>query len=97
MQKRRQSGIPAPRSAVLALGVFSAPAAADESGYLNALEPEYPFLAADQLSSEGHQVCGFIRAGNLSADAVVLAQSDLGASAPVALDIVMSAARHLGC
>jgi len=76
---------------------FAAPAAADEGGYLHALQATYPTVGTQQLLSEGIKICSAIRGGMNSTTAVAMVQRDLGVSVPAAGDIVSAAAVHLGC
>ena len=76
---------------------FAAPAPADTGGYLQALVPNYPTVGAQQLVSEGAKVCGAIRSGMNSPQAVQMVQDDLGVSVPTADDIVSAAVIHLDC
>jgi hypothetical protein len=76
---------------------FAAPATADASGYLQALQGRYPSLTAEQLLSEGQRVCGAIGNGMNATDAMVMVQRQLGVSMPAAGDIVSAAVIHLGC
>jgi Protein of unknown function (DUF732) len=76
---------------------FAAPAAADEGGYLYALQDRYTSLSAQQLLAEGRTVCNAISSGMNSTSAVVMVQKHLGVSVPAAGDIVSAAVVHLGC
>ncbi|GAC1642290.1 MAG: hypothetical protein NVS4B6_14320 [Mycobacterium sp.] len=76
---------------------FAPPAAADTSGYLQALQPSYTSLSAQQLLSEGARVCDSLRKGVNSPQAVLMVQRDLGVSIPASVDIVAAAVVNLGC
>jgi hypothetical protein len=75
----------------------AAPAAADESGYLQQLVPKYVFLSPQQLLDEGHKVCDAIHRGMISPDAAIMVQKDLAVSVTAAVDIVGAAGVQLGC
>jgi hypothetical protein len=84
--------------AVVATAVaLSAPAAADETAYLQRLQARYVFLSADQLLSAGAKVCSATRSGHTSADAVTMVRNDLGVSISAAGDIVSTAIVDLDC
>jgi hypothetical protein len=76
---------------------FAAPATADASGYLQALQNRYPSLTAEQLLSEGQAVCNAISNGMNSTDALRMVQKHLGVSVAAADDIVSAAVIDLGC
>ena len=76
---------------------FAAPATADASGYLEALQSRYPSLTAEQLLSEGQTVCNAISNGMNGTDATLMVQRHLGVSMSAAGDIVSAAIIHLGC
>jgi hypothetical protein len=83
---------------VLASTVMAAaPAAADESTYLQLLAPKYVFLSTQQLLDEGHKVCDAIHRGMISPDAANMVQKDLAVSLAVGVDIVGAAGVQLGC
>jgi hypothetical protein len=75
----------------------AAPAHADQSEYLKALQPRLPFLSTEQLLTEGSRVCASNHSGRPSADAVPTVSKDLGVSVSVASDIVAAAVVHLDC
>jgi hypothetical protein len=76
---------------------FAAPAGADEGAYLQKLQPEYPFLTAEQLLSAGRTVCSTTTSGVGSATALQVVQKDLRVSVSAAGDIVAAAIVDLGC
>ena len=77
--------------------VLAAPAAADEGGYLQALQDRYTSLTPQQLLSEGRAVCSAISNGTNATAALQMVQKHLGVSVAVAGDIVSAAVVHLGC
>ena len=79
----------------IAVGVAS-PASANETDYLR-LKDRLTYLTTQQLLSEGYRVCGAIRNGMISPDAVNMVSKDLAVSVDVALDIVSAAVGELGC
>lgn len=76
---------------------FAAPAAADEDGYLQALQDRYTSLTAQQLLSEGRAVCSAISNGTNATAALQMVQERVGVSVAAAGDIVSAAVVHLGC
>ena len=76
---------------------FAAPAAADQDGYLQTLQPLYVNLSAQQLLDEGAKVCEVISSGNPSPTATVMVSKDLGISLAASLDIVSAAVAELDC
>jgi hypothetical protein len=86
-------------TAALAAGIAvgaPAPAAANESDYLR-LKDTLNYLTTQQLLSEGYKVCGAIRNGMRSPDAVNLVTKDLAVGVDDALDIVSVAVVELSC
>ena len=86
-------------AAALAAGIAAttaAPAAASEGDYLK-LKDRFNYLTAQQLLSEGYRVCGAIRNGVRSTDAVDMVIKDLKVSTEAGLDIVAAAVVDLGC
>jgi hypothetical protein len=78
---------------------FSAPAAADEAGFLQ-LQEQLNFLTVDQLRTEGYRVCQATNRGVSGADAVNMVSKDLrktGISVSAASKIVATAITELGC
>jgi hypothetical protein len=83
-------------AAGIAIGV-APPAAADESDYLNQLQPKFANLTTEQLLTEGYKVCRFISAGRPSPDAIPMVVQDLQISVAAATDIVPAAIEELDC
>jgi hypothetical protein len=84
--------------AVVALVVVRAgPAAADQSDYLQTLQPKYAYLTQQQLMTEGNKVCRATHSGSPASDIVPRVQKDLAVSVSVASDVVTTAIVHLGC
>ncbi|OAN28415.1 hypothetical protein A4X20_30160 [Mycolicibacterium iranicum] len=88
--------------AALALGigiaVTTAPAAsADQDSYLQRIEPTMTFLTRDQILTEGHKVCQFLRSGHSSSDALPMVIEDLDMSVPSAVDLIIAAVVELDC
>jgi len=86
--------------AVSALGFAmmpTAPASADEAGYLQLLQPKYVFLSPQQLLDEGYKVCNNIHNGMTSPDAANMVQKEMSVSLSMAVDLVGAAAVQLGC
>jgi hypothetical protein len=84
-------------TAIVASLAFAAPAAASSADYLNAVQPWYTNVTAEQLLSEGMRVCTAIRSGMTSPQAVQMVQDDIGVSVTAAGDIVSAAVVHLDC
>ena len=88
-------------AAAAAFAVMTAsPAQANESDYLQVLQPKYTFLSAQQLLDEGHKVCqvvGHSGNGMISPDTVNMVVKDLMVSTAVANDLVAVAIVDLPC
>ncbi|GLP79768.1 DUF732 domain-containing protein [Mycobacterium antarcticum] len=84
----------------LAIGIAigAAPtAAAEESDYLDQLQPSLAFLSTEQLLTEGYRVCQFIGAGRPSADAIPMVVKDLQVTVATAYTLVPAALSTLDC
>jgi hypothetical protein len=84
-------------TATVASLTFAAPAAADTADYLNAVQPWYTNVTAEQLLSEGMRACSAVRSGMTSPQAVQMVQNDLGVSITASADIVAAAVVHIDC
>ena len=87
-------------AAGLALGIAvagAAPAAADETAYLNVLMPRYVYLDEQQVIAEGYKVCEAMERGVGASEIVPMVQRDLKVPAATAVDIVSAAAASFGC
>jgi hypothetical protein len=83
---------------LLITAVTSAPvAAADETSYLQRIEPRMAQLTRDQILTEGYKVCQLTRSGHGSSDAIPMVTKDLAVSVPAAADIIAAAVVELGC
>jgi hypothetical protein len=82
---------------IVASLAFAAPASADTAEYLNAVQPWYTNVTAEQLLSEGFRVCSAVSSGMTSPQAVQMVLDDLGVSMTAAGDIVAAAVVHLDC
>lgn len=76
---------------------LAAPAAADNSTYLQSLQPRYAYLSESQLLSAGSQACASARSGLPASDNVVKVSKNLGISTSAAYEIVVAGIIHLGC
>jgi hypothetical protein len=84
-------------AAATSLGV-AVPAHADQQGFLNHLEPQWAFLSAEQLLTEGHKACNAILAGSSASDATAMVAADLKTNdLVVSSEIVRTAVTQLGC
>jgi hypothetical protein len=61
------------------------------------MQASYAFLSEQQLRSEGAKICGLLRSGVPSADAVIMVRNDLGVSISAAGEIVSAAVVQLDC
>jgi hypothetical protein len=84
-------------TAIMASLAFAAPATANTADYLQAVQPWYTNVTAEQLLSEGMRVCSAVRSGMTSPVAVQMVVDDLGVSLTAAGDIVSAAVIHLDC
>jgi hypothetical protein len=87
-------------SAVACAVMAASPAQATESEYLQALQPKFTFLSAQQLLDEGHKVCrviGHNGNGMTAPDTVIMVSNDLAVSMEVADEIVATAVVDLPC
>lgn len=73
----------------------AAPAQAEESTYLELVQPKFAYLSVEQLRTEGYRVCSATRSGMNSMDAMGMVQKDLGVTVPTSIDIVVAAVVHL--
>jgi hypothetical protein len=80
----------------IAIGVAPT-AAADESDYLDQLQPRLAFLSAKQLVTEGYKVCRYVSVGRPTADAIPMVVHDLQVSVAAAYAIVPAAIEELDC
>ena len=84
----------------LAIGVSvgGAPtAAADETEYLDQLQPRMAFLSTSQLLTEGYKVCRYVSFGRPTGDAIPMVMKDLQVSVAAAYAIVPAAVEQLDC
>ncbi len=84
----------------LAVGIAigAAPtAAAEESDYLNQLQPRFANLTSDQLLTEGYKVCRYLSVGRPSADAIPMVMQDLQVTVAAAYAIIPAAIAQLDC
>ncbi|MEU0497690.1 DUF732 domain-containing protein [Mycobacterium sp. NPDC006124] len=81
-------------AALTAIGV-SAPAAADEAGYLNELAPRLTSLSTQQLRTEGYKVCRYVGAGRPTADAIPVVMNDLKTTVAGAMYVISASMREL--
>ena len=84
-------------AATVASVTFATPAAPDPGEYLQAVQPWYTNVTAEQLLSEGMRVCSAVRSGMTSPQAVQMVVDDLGVSITAAGDIVSAAVVYLDC
>jgi hypothetical protein len=82
--------------AVTTLGL-AAPASAEDSTYLQMLQPRYNYLSASQLMSAGNKACSATQSGMPASDITVMLSKDLGVSTSTAYEIVVNAFNYLGC
>ena len=85
-------------SAVAASAIgLAAPAAADSSTFLAALESRYAYLSESQLLTAGSKACANARRGVTAADNVIMVSKYLGISTSAAVEIVTAGITHLDC
>ena len=84
----------------LAIGVsigVAPTAAADETEYVNQLQPRLAFLTTSQLLTEGYKVCRYVSVGRPTGDAIPMVVKDLQVSVAAAYAIVPAAVEQLDC
>lgn len=80
----------------VALGV-AAPAAADNSSYVQALQSRYAFMSESELISAGNTVCANTRSGVPASNIIPTLVDHYGVSVSAAYEIIVNAINHLGC
>jgi hypothetical protein len=78
----------------------AAPASADDSEYLNALQGDTYLVdtySNQELLSEGYKVCNAVSHGAREIDAVEMVERDLSVSSHAAIAIYSAATVMLGC
>ena len=75
----------------------AAPASADESEFLNALQYTYAYLTPQELLAAGNEVCAFTSRGGLAADAVTMVRNKQQVGVSAVADIVSAATVELDC
>jgi hypothetical protein len=83
-------------AAGIAIGVAPT-AAADESDYLNQLQPRMAYLTGEQLLTEGYKVCRYVSVGRPSGDAIPVVMQDLKVTVAAAFEIIPAALQELDC
>ncbi len=84
-------------AAVASVIALAAPASADQSAFLHAVQDRYTFLTPQQLITAGNEACAFTSRGGLAENAVTMVREDLDISVSAAYDIVSAAIVELGC
>jgi uncharacterized membrane protein len=88
---------------VAAAGVsvaVAAPASADDSAYLSALQNDTYLVSTysdQELLNEGHKVCDAVSSGGQELDAIEMVEHDLSVSHAAAIDVYNAATVTLGC